>query len=178
MFLWNMSKQPGVISSGLKNKLFEKMIKMCLDTIPFFSKNQGCETTMLPEEKLHRFRFLGYLSESIFWKGLFYLPGLVPINVYLFKVNKRNTRTICKISSKWTTKTPELINLKKLYLFYQTSGWWAIELLLKGCNFENNSHPWFSLNWWIRANSEAWSHQESLGFLIIVETSIPVGECC
>ena len=66
MFLWNMSKQPGVISSGLKNKLFEKMIKMCLDTIPFFSKNQGCETTMLPEEKLHRFRFLGYLSESIF----------------------------------------------------------------------------------------------------------------
>lgn len=36
---------------------------MCLDTMLFFSKNQGYETKMSPEEKLHRLKFLEYLSE-------------------------------------------------------------------------------------------------------------------
>ena len=33
--------------------------------------------------------------------------GLSPINIYLFKVNNRNTRTRCETCSKLTIKTPE-----------------------------------------------------------------------
>ena len=32
--------------------------------------------------------------------------GLIPANIYLFKVNNRNTRKKCKICSKLTMKTP------------------------------------------------------------------------
>ena len=31
----------------------------------------------------------------------------IPANIYLFKVNNRNTRKRCEIGSKLTTKTPE-----------------------------------------------------------------------
>ena len=31
----------------------------------------------------------------------------LPTNIYLFKVNNRNTRKRCEICSKLTTKTPE-----------------------------------------------------------------------
>ena len=34
-------------------------------------------------------------------------PSSVPANIYLFKVNKRNTRKRCEICSKLTIKTPE-----------------------------------------------------------------------
>ena len=33
--------------------------------------------------------------------------GVFPANIYLFKVNNRNTRNRCEISSKLTIKTPE-----------------------------------------------------------------------
>ena len=34
-------------------------------------------------------------------------PTITPANIYLLKVNKRNTRKRCEICSKFTTKTPE-----------------------------------------------------------------------
>ena len=34
-------------------------------------------------------------------------PSSVPANIYLFKVNKRNTRKRCEICSELTIKTPE-----------------------------------------------------------------------
>ena len=33
--------------------------------------------------------------------------GIIPANIYLFKVNNRNTRKNCKICSKLTVKKPE-----------------------------------------------------------------------
>ena len=35
------------------------------------------------------------------------LGGVFPAGIYLFKVNNRNTRTRCEISSKLAIKTPE-----------------------------------------------------------------------
>ena len=34
----------------------------------------------------------------------------IPANIYLFKVNNRNTRERCEIRSKLTLKTPERVN--------------------------------------------------------------------
>ena len=53
----------------------------------FFSKNQGYETKMSPEEKLHRLKFLEYLSE--YFKELFYLPGLL---AFICSKSTRETR--------------------------------------------------------------------------------------
>ena len=61
---------------------------MCLDAIPFFSKNQGYETTILPEEKLHKFRFLGYSLESICCEELLFYQ----ISSQLAFICSRSTR--------------------------------------------------------------------------------------
>ena len=41
--------------------------------------------------------------KAVTWKGF----HLYPANVYLFKVNNRNTRKRCEVRSKLTIKTPE-----------------------------------------------------------------------
>ena len=38
-----------------------------------------------------------------------------PTGNYMFKVNKRNTRTMCEICSELTIKTPELLTLSKFH---------------------------------------------------------------
>ena len=46
-------------------------------------------------------------------------------NIYLFEVNKRNTKQSCEISSKLTTKTPELrqMELSEKNCFAKGSIW-------------------------------------------------------
>ena len=55
-----------------------------------------------------------YLTLNILSIPLF---RYVPVDIYLFKARNRNTRTICKISSKFTIKTPEcvlIVNFEKI----------------------------------------------------------------
>ena len=50
----------------------------------------------------------------------------LPADIYLLKVNNRNTRTRCEICSKLTTKTPERQQWRRSGVFL--------------VNFEHNSH--------------------------------------
>ena len=43
------------------------------------------------------------------------LIGVFPAEVYLFKINNGNTRTICEICLKLTFKTPDTITLDFFY---------------------------------------------------------------
>ena len=44
---------------------------------------------------------------SIWWGGRLETADLCLVNIYLFKVNNRNTREMCEICSKLIRKTPE-----------------------------------------------------------------------
>ena len=54
------------------------------------------------------------------------LPDYIPVSIYMFKVNDRNTRARCEIRSKLTIKTPERRQWRR-------SGIFAV-------NFERISH--------------------------------------
>ena len=63
----------------------------------------------------------------------------LPTNIYMFKVNNRNTSKRCKICSKLTIKTPERRHWQRSDVFFF-------------CNFEHNSYLFLlfflpTLNW-------------------------------
>ena len=66
-------------------------LKFCWENAKYTSDNCEIKNEM----------FIHICSEDAF----------VPANMYLFKVNNRNTRKRCEICSKWTIKTPELVNI-------------------------------------------------------------------
>ena len=46
-----------------------------------------------------------------------YLLSVIPANIYLFKVNNKDTRKRCKICSKLTIKTPERRDWRQFGVF-------------------------------------------------------------
>ena len=71
---------------------------------PFMRSNIDLRSLLLNIEA----KFVNAFSFSIFWQRV------IPANIYLFKINNRNTRKRCEMFSKLTRKTPErrLKNLK------------------------------------------------------------------
>ena len=61
---------------------------------------------------------LATLSKSLF-------PGIYPANMYLFKVNNRNSRKRCEISLKLTIKTPG-VSVVSVVDFEQVNVSWVI----------------------------------------------------
>ena len=51
------------------------------------------------------------------WKIQKYLLSVIPANIYLFKVNNKNTRKRCQICSKLTIKTPERRDWRQFDVF-------------------------------------------------------------
>ena len=52
---------------------------------------------------IHKFKD----SEKVLTINLFLVKTIYPANIYLFKINNKNTRKTCEICSKLTTKTAE-----------------------------------------------------------------------
>ena len=69
---------------------------------------------------------LGIIESSI----LFYFLKEHPINIYLFKVNNRNTRRRYEICSKLTIKLPERRHVVSVVNFEQVNVSWVISRLL------------------------------------------------
>ena len=85
-----------------------------------------CKSCLIRQEHVVEFNFTNLvfsikffiqskLNQVLFDLTLNNYRGTNPADVYLLKVNNRNTRTRCEISSKLTIKTPE----RRQWLFYE-----------------------------------------------------------
>ena len=74
------------------------------------------------------------------------LEWVYPVGIYLFKINNRNTRTRCEISSKLTTKTPERRQVWYLHIAFTARNHVCSQELTNLCSksqtFEKHSDSW------------------------------------
>ena len=61
---------------------------------------------------------VSYQPQNFFPLFLIWVPVIYyPAGNYMLKVNKRNTRTMCKLCSKLTIKTPERLRWRRFSVF-------------------------------------------------------------
>ena len=96
---------------------FDSSVQLCAHITFFPNKLQSCFWSKVA---------LSFKRDSAFRASLIRLNKILPADIYLLKVNNRNTRTRCEICSKLTIKKPEQRQSRR-------SGFFIV-------NFEHISH--------------------------------------
>ena len=86
---WVTSIQQTILCFRVTIKLPDELFNM----FKVMTKSPG-------ETKMRSFRCL-------YWELITHQPNQLPANIYLFKVNNKNTRKRCEICSQLTIKTPD-----------------------------------------------------------------------